>query len=699
MARMRMSLVAATATIAALAAPTTASAVSTGCDGLQSALDDPANSVVTLDEGAVCSGPWNLPEREILFEGGGTGATLSGDLGDGDHVQILSGDGVGATVIRNLTFRGGLADGEYNEERNGGAIQLGADSPVTIEGNDFFSNVADRNGGAVSIDDFAEGTQDLARGDGPAIILRDNTFGGPEEDGNVAGNEGGAVHIDSFRDVIVEDNRFFDNIAEDDNSDGGGLEIEASASAALIGNTFARNQAAEDGGGASVETCTAEITGNVFDSNRIVGENDSSVDGGGLYLDGSNCRSADRVRGYDLGAVATQSGNRFIANSIDANGTSAAGGGEHVQDIDVESTNDRFVGNVIEDVGQAYGGGLSFDSPGGQPFAARNLVAAGNRIVDRRDETRGQSEAPHHGGGLALYGNDSVVRVADSTIEGNSAAQGSGIAGEEQSFYPQAGAAARTELPVDTLILQNSIVYDNTGATDLPQFESDGEIDGFAFYTDGGEQVERDVRSSDACVEGEPHPDGDGSDPNSNICADPQTAGASTDENVDQVAGSPTVDAGDNSLVDADLTRDYAGDGRVLDGDADGTARVDMGADEYKPVTAEPTPTPTPAAQPAPQGAVQGQTQRSCVSRRSFRIRIRVPRGKKARSATVRVNNRKVRVVRGKRLRAPVVLRGLPKGRVTVRITVRLTNGKKITGKRVYHTCIPKLPGDGPPRV
>jgi hypothetical protein len=60
-----------------------------------------------------------------------------------------------------------------------------------------------------------------------------------------------------------------------------------------------------------------------------------------------------------------------------------------------------------------------------------------------------------------------------------------------------------------------------------------------------------------------------------------------------------------------------------------------------------------PAA-PAPQGAVQGQTQRSCVSRRRFSIRIRVP---------------------------------------------QLTNGKKITGKRTYHTCIPKLPGDGPPKV
>ena len=82
-----------------------------------------------------------------------------------------------------------------------------------------------------------------------------------------------------------------------------------------------------------------------------------------------------------------------------------------------------------------------------------------------------------------------------------------------------------------------------------------------------------------------------------------------------------------------------------------------------------------------------------------FRIRLRVPRGKKARSAVVRVNGKKVKVVRGKRLRAPVRLRGLPRGTFRVRITIRLANGKRITGVRTYHTCIPRLPGDGPPEV
>ncbi len=125
-----------------------------------------------------------------------------------------------------------------------------------------------------------------------------------------------------------------------------------------------------------------------------------------------------------------------------------------------------------------------------------------------------------------------------------------------------------------------------------------------------------------------------------------------------------------------------------------------MGADEYKPAPVTPV-TPAAPQQPAAPaaGGVAGAKERSCVSRRVFRIRIRVPKGKKAVSAVVRVNGKKVKVVRGKRLRAAVRLRGLPKGRFSVRITVRLANGKRITGVRRYHTCIPRLPGDGPPKV
>jgi hypothetical protein len=46
-----------------------------------------------------------------------------------------------------------------------------------------------------------------------------------------------------------------------------------------------------------------------------------------------------------------------------------------------------------------------------------------------------------------------------------------------------------------------------------------------------------------------------------------------------------------------------------------------------------------------------------------------------------------VKVVRGRRLRAPVDLRSLPRGRFKVAITVRLADGRSLRGTRRYRAC------------
>lgn len=48
-------------------------------------------------------------------------------------------------------------------------------------------------------------------------------------------------------------------------------------------------------------------------------------------------------------------------------------------------------------------------------------------------------------------------------------------------------------------------------------------------------------------------------------------------------ATSPAIDAGDDAALPAGLATDSDGDDRILDGDGDGTATVDIGYDEYKP--------------------------------------------------------------------------------------------------------------------
>ena len=95
---------------------------------------------------------------------------------------------------------------------------------------------------------------------------------------------------------------------------------------------------------------------------------------------------------------------------------------------------------------------------------------------------------------------------------------------------------------------------------------------------------------------------------------------------------------------------------------------------ESAPLSSGPTPT----------------TARRCVSRRNFRIRLRRPRGQRLRRATVYVNGKRVRVVRGRRLRARVNLRGLPRGTFTVRVEAVTTRGKRFREVRRYRTCTPR---------
>jgi hypothetical protein len=80
---------------------------------------------------------------------------------------------------------------------------------------------------------------------------------------------------------------------------------------------------------------------------------------------------------------------------------------------------------------------------------------------------------------------------------------------------------------------------------------------------------------------------------------------------------------------------------------------------------------------------------RRCASRRDFTIRLR-PKGKKLASARVYVNGKRIKVLRGRRLRARVNLRGLPEGTVTIRVVARTSGGKKVTETRRYRTCVSK---------
>jgi hypothetical protein len=107
------------------------------------------------------------------------------------------------------------------------------------------------------------------------------------------------------------------------------------------------------------------------------------------------------------------------------------------------------------------------------------------------------------------------------------------------------------------------------------------------------------------------------------------------------------------------------------------------------PTPVAPTATPTPAPPHAP--AVNAEdvltlpSPKSCVSRRKFVIRVRAPRGVSVTSTTVFVNNRKAGSSR--RPSAVISLKGLPRGKVKVKVVALLSDGRQLVLRRTYQTC------------
>ena len=103
------------------------------------------------------------------------------------------------------------------------------------------------------------------------------------------------------------------------------------------------------------------------------------------------------------------------------------------------------------------------------------------------------------------------------------------------------------------------------------------------------------------------------------------------------------------------------------------------------------------------QQVVKLPSNKKCVSRRKFRIRIRQPGGIKIQTALVFVNGKRVVTVSARCSRSPehrqVNLRGLPAGTFKVSIVVLTTEGTTLRGTRKYKTCTKKRRSTKPPKL
>lgn len=101
--------------------------------------------------------------------------------------------------------------------------------------------------------------------------------------------------------------------------------------------------------------------------------------------------------------------------------------------------------------------------------------------------------------------------------------------------------------------------------------------------------------------------------------------------------------------------------------------------------------TPVKPTLPKAEKLVKGfPSTKRCLSRRKFSIRLAVPTGVTVSKATVFVSGKRVVVRRGKKLLSAIDLKGLPKGRYTVKIEIVTSDGTKLKATRKYRTCTKK---------
>lgn len=101
--------------------------------------------------------------------------------------------------------------------------------------------------------------------------------------------------------------------------------------------------------------------------------------------------------------------------------------------------------------------------------------------------------------------------------------------------------------------------------------------------------------------------------------------------------------------------------------------------------------TPTPSAKPKAADVIRLPSSRKCVKRRKgLRVRLRAPSGDRVVRSVVKAGRKKARRLTGRRARGPLALKGkaLPRrGKVKIRIQVRLSSGTDLSRSRTYRIC------------
>jgi hypothetical protein len=382
-------------------------------------------------------------------------------------------------------------------------------------------------------------------------VISNNVAGPSDADGRAYG--GGIYLNNPDGTAVITANQIISNVANaNGQGHGGGIYLSGASKAQVMNNVVLSNTAVLTGnrghGGGIALSSSPDVmmTGNEIAYNVTYrGPTWQSNDGGGVY-----CSSS-----HDL----TFRDNVVRHNVVNKNATGGTGGGMQLWSCyRAKIAHNRFEGNASSGQNSGSGGGL-------YTYAARDLTLEANRFVDNH---------AYRGGGLYLGHNTWFTMTNNVVAKNVGDREGGGIAFEARSDEPVTGTlvhntfaandrgsykgrvAIHLNEPYVTLALTNNLIYSHTYGV-YAVATSTVRLDRTLFYA---------------------HSISD-------------TGGQGTITNTDPITGqaprltadyhlwceSPAIDAG----VDAGVSTDIDGDARPYDGDKDGTATMDIGADEF----------------------------------------------------------------------------------------------------------------------
>ena len=354
---------------------------------------------------------------------------------------------------------------------------------------------------------------------------------------------------------------------------GAGIRIDDEGTAPTIAdNVFINNNSSQEGGAIYVHDASPIIIDNQFVNNH------SDRDGGALTI-----RTDERP---DQQAV-------IVHNEFTYNTASAKGGAIYVEQSQPLIQSNRILHNAAE-----AGAGIFINSccSAGQPLVQGNWLFYNATYGAGRENV---------GGALAIA-NQAQVYVDGNVLRQNSAARGGGI--YIASSAPRITnnvfvANGRAEVWVEEAfphVINNSLL--GAGSPETVGIELLGasharlvnNIIAFAGYGVRGDGVAvADILHNDVWMSMVANYEGVEAGP-TNVSVEPQLRDPTSGDYHLQ-AGSALIDAG--TTAEAPST-DLDGEARPVDGDGDGIAEADIGADEYYPPPATATPTSTPTATP-----------------------------------------------------------------------------------------------------